>query len=215
MAYAAHAGTKTQTRRIIKPQPIIDNDSGFVFDGKHRESYRNDLFHADWREKFIKDWCPYGQVGDRLWVRESLFWSEHEDGWCYQADNSQLMLEQLTARILLTPKPCIPSIHMPREASRTQLEIVSIRIERLHEISLKDAAREGMRFDYHSCRWYDYKNQHWGNDIYSDDPAEPPFTALHSFKTLWDHINGACAWGQNPWVWAVEFKKIEEEEASE
>jgi hypothetical protein len=202
MAYPVAAGMKTNTRRIMNPQPTVEGDY-FRWNGP--------LYGKD-SDFGLPAANPYGRKGDQLWVREPLFWSAHEECWCYQADNSNVMLEHYAAPILLKPKAYIPSMHMPKEASRTLLEIVDLRVEQLHDISLKDAAREGMRFDYHSCRWWDYKNQHWGNCIYSEDPAEPPFTALDSFRTLWEHINGPCSWGQNPWVWVVGFKLIEGED---
>jgi len=111
-------GTKTQTRRIVKPQPS------------------RDLLPGEW----IPPKCPYGIVGDRLWTRET--WCRYGSAYLYRADQEQFT--PISDRIGGSWKP---SIHMPRGASRITLDIVGIRIERLGEISEADALSEGVGVD--------------------------------------------------------------------
>ena len=128
--------------------------------------------------------CPYGQPGDRLWVRET-FRSKQQCGetidWTYRAD-----CPALTEYLF----PWKPSIFMPRQASRITLEIVGVRVERLQDISDFDAYKEGAeskasRVTGPYCMSY-----------------------VEGFKQLWESINGPDSWDQNPWVWVVEFKEV-------
>ena len=162
MVRALLAGTKTQTRRIIKPQHLafFNQDAAAML--------------SDWNERPL----PYGQPGDRLWVRETFGHFEcnqHFKPGCnvyYRADGNCLELE-----------PWRPSIHMPRWASRITLEITSVRVERLQDISEADAIAEG---------------------VYTD-PACPAYDA---YAQLWDEINGLGSWEANPWVWVIEFRRL-------
>jgi hypothetical protein len=173
MVRAILDGSKTQTRRVVKQQP------------KHAPFQTEDSIHELGAEWFTSHgWvgkCPYGQPGDQLWVRET--WSK-----CFQragsSDPAYLYKADLKDgwQYLMGPK-WKPSIHMFRVASRIQLEIVSVRVERLNDCSEADAGAEG---------------------AYTD-PACP---AYDSYATLWDSINGAGSWKANPWVWVVEFKVI-------
>lgn len=184
MVQAILEGRKSQTRRIVKPQPIIDSDSGYVFCGKHKSIYKNDQHHRDWKIQFIKDHSPYGKPGDNLWVRESYspdYFREGEHG--YKADWTELSKEYL-------PEPkWKPSIHMPRSAARIFLKVENVRVERLQELTGEDAVSEGILmpdFDY------------------------PHSECINDFKTLWDKINGTRApWASNPWVWVIEFSRRE------
>lgn len=193
MVRALLAGTKTQTRRVVKPQPEYDADMlGGVYMFTPPKGVGSNTAFAYAKDpaksSLLLATCPYGQPGSRLWVRETLFWSAHEDSWCYQAGNDQLMIEP-TARILLTPKPAIPSIHMPREASRLLLEVVSVRVERLQDIGAHDALAEGVEYQYR-------------NDCPPDERA------ITAYKELWASINGPDSWDANPWVWCMEFKRL-------
>ena len=134
--------------------------------------------------------CPYGVPGDRLWVREGLKWGD--ETWQYAADGSDVMYSVATetaAKVWSFHKEgtTCPSIHMPRWASRLTLEVVSVRVERLNEISIDDAMAEGCPDD---C----------GGHADCGD----------WFESLWDSINAAKhPWSSNPWVWVVEFKKLD------
>lgn len=172
MVRAILEGRKTQTRRVVKPPKWSDADEIF-FIGNDSIAVPDDD-HADY---FIA--CPYGQPGDRLWVRETFadeaggtrrFLGEHI---FYRADDWQPLVDRWT-----------PSIHMPRWASRITLEVTAVSVERLQDISESDCCAEG-------C----------GSPI-TRDLKKPQFMAL------WESINGPDSWDANPWVWVVEFKVL-------
>lgn len=128
--------------------------------------------------------CPFGAAGDRLWVRET--WAR------YNIDqNSHDMAYRAT-----TPDDWPkegrwrPSIHMPRWASRITLEITGVRVERLHAITLGDICKEL------GCGLYDFRPATYGFKVWEE---------------LWQSIYGADSWQANPWVWVVEFKRVEGE----
>lgn len=217
MVQAIIRGEKTQTRRIIDPQPIDDQNSGCFFDGKCRKQYKHDIMHEDWRIQFIKDWCRY-QVGDVLWVRESFLTlePEHCDGvmanrFYYKADHIETNEEWL--------KECIadgylykwtPSIHMPKKSARLFLRVTGIRIERLNDINEHDALAEGVE------RWVEerMKSRPTYYKVYFNECAPTEASSytscpIDSFSTLWQLINGAESWDANPWVWVYEFESIE------
>jgi hypothetical protein len=145
--------------------------------------------------------CPYGQPGDRLWVRETWAWDvqaqaslRDEDGpFAYAAD-------PFAVQRRLCPR-WRPSIHMPRWASRITLEITGVRVERLQDISEQDAMAEGIR----------PFGDGWGHHVH--DGLHYMHRAADSFASLWESINGAGSWDTNPWVWVVEFKRIEQGKA--
>ncbi len=217
MVRALLAGTKTQTRRVMKPQP-----TGFV--GGPGVQLRNGSpaplvpIDEDAGPYGREIRCPYGQPGDRLWVRES--WAEvprhepqtdedlpyREDGRIvvYAADphwegSRQFLCADGVLR-WARPERWRPSIHMPRWASRITLQIASVRVERLQEISIEDAKAEGAWGPDDSIvqKVADY----FGTDIFSANPRK-------AFQMLWESINGPDSWAANPWVWAVEFKRLE------
>ncbi len=196
MIRALLAGTKTQTRRIIKDQSIGERFSHMTDDG---------LAHLEW----LGDPCcgsgvwdvpeysanvaaPYGQPGDRLWVRECYSgphwmtgvppreWISGTPLW-FWADGRIPTHGDWTK-----PKP---GMHMPRWASRILLEITGVRVERLQDISEADALAEGVP---HSL------NLPGGR------------FARENFEHLWWTINGDGSWESNPWVWVVEFKRVQQ-----
>lgn len=192
MVRALLAGTKTQTRRIVKSFTGTFEINSTL---DKKECWLN---VTDANEQALCPLlCPYGEPGVRLWVRETLFWSEHEDSYCYQADNAQLMLEAPTAPILKKIKPAIPSIHMPREACRLVLEVEAVRVERLQDISEADAVAEGILTNEEGHYW-----------SYDSGKFDPWYTAKEAYASLWESINGAGSWEANPWVWVVEFKRL-------
>lgn len=185
MVRALLDGSKTQTRRVVKRQPPADVASirvshyhPTVIDRRGDEQPGAEIFGAysddgEWGSKF-----PYGEPGDRLWVRETFRdYTEHELGLAYRADWPDENIK----------RQWIPSIHMPRWASRISLEVTAVRVERLQDISRGDAMDEGCPFP---------------NMATGDDPRT-------WFSDLWSQINGAASWDANPWVWVVEFKRIE------
>jgi len=171
MVRAILAGEKTQTRRIIKPQP----DS---------RGLRLTHIWEDWHGRSIK--CPYGDIGDHLWVRETFCKTEWE-AFNYKAEWDNIHPE------LSKHTKWKPSIFMPRIASRITLEIINIRAERLNEIMEEDAQAEGVK------------------STAKLTPSGDDYIGLYAsehFETLWQSINGPGSWDENPWVWVIEFKKI-------
>lgn len=191
MVLAILSGAKTQTRRVVKPQPA----------GGVRESvfFPSCLEDAHGREIRI----PYHE-GDLLWVREAhTFAGSDGESFvdvCYKADDAVRLCtldmdDAEKVALWIESKEDAgdggdnwrPSIHMPRWASRLTLKIVSVRIQNLHCITEEDARAEGCTGEHFD-------------------------TALQDFIWLWDEINGrrpGCAWEDNPFVWRIEFEKVE------
>ena len=203
MVRAILAGQKTQTRRILKTQPIHDH----VLQGWIADKQANDPAIAVFGEKrdypthSISIRCPYGQVGDRLWVRETFVFGYEIDDGCSPIGEEKIWYRATDALDnwydmgldCEVNVPWKPSIHMPRGASRILLEITDVRIERLQCISQADAIAEGCSGKYGHL---------FGSDVTIEHPIE-------QYKDLWESINGEGSWGNNPWVWAISFKRIE------
>ena len=187
MVRAILSGTKTQTRRVAKPRVYPS-----LLDGGWSDSY---VFDEGNREWLMRDF-PYGQPGDRLWVRETWAYGVHalsaarcEDGpFVYAADG--------TTQGRLCDR-WRPSIHMPRSASRLTLEITGRRAERLQDISESDARAEGVVPSSIGEAARKMLRTYKGIDL--------P-TAILQYADLWDSINGAGSWASNPWVWVIDFE---------
>lgn len=191
MVRAIIEGRKTQTRRVVKPDPASDINPILV-DGAWQ-----------WATRESRRACPYGEPGDRLWVRETthrrpmlhLLTGEplapKYDGGAYSADDEDVLTpEGFDIGWWYSRKVC-PAIHMPRLASRIDLEVTGVRVERLQDISNDDARAEGILPEYaESCIDHGH-----------------PFNAIPRFQLLWESSNGAGSWDANPWVWVVEFRK--------
>lgn len=172
MVRAILDGRKTQTRRILKGST------------EHKGVYNPAYLAVHQNDKGWKQICPYGKPGDQLWVRETFATGNPEHYWgnpIYKATFGAAL------------KPVCegftkwkPSIHMPRAASRIDLLIKDIRVERLQDISKADCMAEGMSGlqDIHAG-WH------------------------QSYAGLWEKINGKNSWDENPWVWVIEFEKQE------
>lgn len=207
MVRAILEGRKTQTRRVAK-KPVRHPDFGNLYTP-------GALVLEHEPQHVIERACPYGQPGDRLWVREATIRVEDHGykGPVYvESDEGRACLD---GGLAPDPDDCVevepyelrirPSIHMPRSYCRIVLEIVSVRVERLQDISDADAQAEGVEGHYIEDGWY------WRNYLLSDaDAAVSPMltSAKGSFRSLWESINGAGSWAANPWVWAVEFRRI-------
>lgn len=188
MVRAILTGRKTQTRRILKPQRDRD---GFLFGPDY---VANEFQYGDNTVR-----CPYGQPGDRLWVREAWTHCDRCGRTDYQADVNKPRNCRHCDASLGNWKP---SIHMFREASRITLEIISIRAERLNDISEEDAKAEGIHKIAHGRSGYYYS-------AFNKEPD--PKNWCHpcsAYKELWESINGRGSWDLNPWVWVVEFKEV-------
>lgn len=188
MVRAIMEGRKTQTRRVVKPQPLTSD--GMIARAIPEWYYPREF------AKF----CPYGQPGDRLWVRET--WATE---YSYNGTNPSSLSKGNQLWFKATKESwdetCIselyqrgntrPSIFMPRWASRITLEIVSIRVERVQEITDDHAIQEGVDRTNSSIVGY-------------------PRTR---FQKLWDSLNAkrGYSWESNPWVWVIEFKRVTDE----
>jgi hypothetical protein len=173
MVRAILDGSKTQTRRIVKIKydgcgaPIMPNDPRLP--------------------------CPYGQVGDRLWVRET--WADMGTGHtAYRATT-----DEQTAKLMSWK----PSIHMHRHRSRITLEITDVRVERLQDISDEDAECEGIKpiVELGQLPAWQHTSSLSTRHVKSIDHITP-------YKHLWESINGPSSWDANPFVCAITFKRI-------
>ena len=225
MVCAILSGEKTQTRRIVK----LKGNDGIQSDhslwrylevdsmsGNQIESNKQGMHfwqHTEDIVRLIKEQCPYGQVGDQLWVRETFCSNDKNvagykaDATCgafgFDGDGNKIFVKHgyiLDAESYLDnfEDGCStygigafggkwkPSIHMPRWLSRITLKITNIRVERLNEISDDDALKEGIDRTNTSIAGY----------------------AKERFKRLWESINGAGSWSANPWVWVIEFEVL-------
>ena len=190
MVKAILDGRKTQTRRIIKPQPVSNTDGSFDY------WEAADNRHYIPSKEVLADNCPYGRVKNYLgapvwylWVRESFGYSS--DGKLhFKADVCSPKYDK-------PAKGWKPSIHMPFAACRLFLKIISVKVEHLADITDEDAKAEGIEW---SAR------QGYVNYINEDTPFKYP---KHSFKSLWYKINGEPSWDANPWVWVIEFEQTE------
>lgn len=248
MVRAVLDGRKTQTRRIMKVQPE-SNQLGLlrITDSTNR----SDIGKYHWaesnatgnhvRSKLFA--CPYGAVGDRLWVRETFATLGNEDGcpidW---HDNLVKGGGQEAARIYRASceqrpgnyglwsipddafwKPhtdnmqyegtWVPSIHMQRWASRITLEITGIRVERLNSINEHDAIAEGLAEISKDGHTYKYgvpdRDGYPGTDDLGWPWHEWERYPISAYSKLWKSIYGEESWQANPWVWVIEFKRLD------
>ena len=206
LAKAICAGAKTQTRRPIAHPFSIgerDDDSPWPFAPQLDEN--------DGETPWIA--CPFGRPGDQLWVRETFSPRDSngdacridEAAYALLSDGTQVCRDGAVVPALEKYAPGAfdgikwrPSIHMPLWASRITLELVGVRVERLHSISDADVVAEGV----------------WGTERNGerDEPALAPPRSLTSpmkaWKTTWTASYGTGSWDQNPWVWALEFRRM-------
>lgn len=195
MMQALLTGRKTQTRRVVKPQPMLQGRS----DDRVKIYQRGDSNLWEVKDNLSSDGfsslnsfkCVYGKPGDVLWVRET--WMQAIRDFEYKADHPN------DAHRFLWK----PSIHMPKAACRILLRITNVRVERLQDIGRQDALREGIQERVeledtpHERTYYQYK---FGGPTF--------LSAVEAFAGLWKFINGSDSWDANPWVWVVEFERI-------
>ena len=207
MVRAILDGRKTQTRRVIKPQPPECTENGTPYTGWQKttlpckEGFDITAFIDN--PKYIGE-CPHGKPGDRLWVRE--MWS---GDYCYQKEPPSQRVSVMTPDGPMLRESIWywadgqpeygdwerprPSIHMPRWASRITLEITNVRVERVKDISEEDAVAEGVHGEREALAagmsWYDKPRR--------------------AFRSLWQSIYGTNSWSDNPWVWVIEFRRVE------
>lgn len=224
---------KTVTRRAVKPQPevrMVDMIGPMLTFKNKRGGH---WLYPNAKAQIIAD-CPYGQPGDRLWVRETFMdlrgtGIEHRptpdsplQRYAYSADVAPGSFADETRKDY--GLKWRPSIHLPREACRILLKITDVRVERLKDISDEQAQAEGCFFTDYGKKCFHGGNG-W-NDV-GDCPAVVGHqqregwmwdkttsheqclgSARHAFGNFWNKVNGPDAWDSNPWVWVVEFKRV-------
>lgn len=230
MVRAILDGRKAQTRRVVQQPkwPGADLSRAWVDDGAVSNPF------APPGEQYLKVpcedesvqrlYCPYGQPGDRLWVRErhacvAEGFLALKAGVVYHADRAVNWLEgeapEMKGQTVYNyDRPEVwkwrPSIHMPRSLSRITLEITEVRVERVQDISQRDAVAEGMDWA--------------APDFLGMAPEPDDFDAAHgcyaspeagfardNYARLWDSLNGrrGYGWDVNPWVWVLTFRRVE------
>ncbi len=189
MVRALLDGRKTQTRRPIKwrqtrATEIAEREDGSKWPWSEDADNVCDYWHP----------CPFGAVGDRIWVREAfrvhsratdvatlVYKASVRNSWTEQTHRVPVSVCNKPA----TPEKWTPSLHMPRWASRILLEITDVRVELLNSISKEDSLAEGIT-DWHGVG-----------------------TQVDNFSRLWQSIYGEESWNANPWVWVIKFKRVE------
>lgn len=209
MVRAIIAGAKTQTRRLVKPQPPEGADPRWTWcvSSTNRDdvgAFHHGVIEPDGnsftdrgRERQTAYRCPFGAPGDDLWVRESAYIAPPDFG---DRNATDLIDEKGRPRVVgyaasmdADAVRCAsdfgvkltPSIHMPRWASRLTLRVTSVRVERLHDITEDDARAEG---------------------VLTLEPRTGAASAHERFADLWSEVYGRASWDANPWVWVVSFK---------
>lgn len=202
MVRAILDGRKTQTRRPVKPQPVMQD--GWV-GGAYWQPKKSPV-HG-FPERFcIRDivaMCPLGQRGDRLWVREA--WA-HVPASAYRCSEGvqqticpadpDMAAVYAAGWSRSRPGAWRPSIHMPRWASRITLEITDVRVQRVQHISEADAVADGVSRHGDGYGWHTEDGRHYFP------------TPEMSFASLWGSTYGPGSWDSNDWVWAVSFERV-------
>lgn len=210
MIRAILEGRKTQTRRILKKQPI-DVMPGVKGSNTFITLETRNPNHG----RVVR--CRYGDPGDRLWVRETaIYWEGGASGSSdivYADDKEWSDIERESKHILLKTATKVkskgvsgrwkkrPSIFMPRWASRITLDIIRVRVQRLQDISGKDILAEGAVLRAHDDQFGHNPVSAFDGKVYLD--------LISLWAAGWDKINGKThPWKSNPWVWILEFQKI-------
>lgn len=220
MVRAILDGRKTQTRRLVKPQPYYsrsnppsfsDTEPGDLFicpdlfpTSENRgwvitRCENHGTYHSMGQQEFGQKHCPYGPVGRRLWVREA---------WGYVGGDEYIYMQERGAvryHSDFIGNESVPGgrwrspIHMPRFASRMTLEVTGIRCERVQDISETDADAEGTTSHY-----YCEEPTATRDGVHRCQPIE-------AYRRVWEslHTTPGTRWEDNPWVWVIDFKKLE------
>lgn len=188
MVQAILGGNKSQTRRIVNFKKIAKRSGCTNGTLAYSDTFKSwAVFDGNGDADLCLVNCPYGEIGDRLWVREPFSVYRHPvfPVVHYKADDP-------TDRSLKYK----PSIHMFRWQSRITLQITNIRVARLQDISGDDCISEGI--DRFASAFRNYSEE----SAWITSPK-------HSYKSLWNKINGADSWDLNPFVWVIEFKRVD------
>lgn len=184
MVQAILNGSKTRTRRVTGGCTVMLRGMTAGLAGPDTDQIHFDVESGEWycEGGLWHKRCPYGREGDRLWVRET--WRQGPNGIEYRADDDRHPLP-----------PWKPSIYMPRVVSRVTLEIASIRVERLQDITEEDAKAEGVAA--------------WAAAYCSRRPEDELYARAY-FELMWNQINGerGYGWESNPFVWVIAFDPV-------
>ncbi|EIF6083277.1 hypothetical protein H7380_001302 [Salmonella enterica] len=195
MVRAILDGRKTQTRRVLATyQDAVKFCPEWDVNGKQIFIVLGEKDHTGMNPVITAIPCPFGQPGDRVWVRETfrvhsratdvatlVYRASVRNSWTEQTHRVPVAVCNKPA----TPEKWTPSIHMPRWASRITLEITGVRVERLNSITESDAEAEGVT------------DTGFGDLL------------VDGYRYLWKSIYGEESWAANPWVWVIEFKRVE------
>lgn len=195
MVRAILDGRKTQTRRVLATyQDAVKFCPEWDVNGKQIFIVLGEKDHTGMNPVITAIPCPFGQQGDRIWGRETfrvhsratdvatlVYRASVRNSWTEQTHRVPVAVCNKPA----TPEKWTPSIHMPRWASRILLEIIDVRVERLNSITESDAEAEGVT------------DTGFGDLL------------VDGFRYLWKSIYGDDSWQANPWVWVIEFKRVE------
>lgn len=200
MVRALLANTKTQTRRLVAMPRSRDSfvleDRGIGWWPFQSDDGESSLCNDGMEHPYSS---PYGQPGDRLWVREA--WRAHstfdhlppreipQSHVWYMADDGYKAESRYRH-----------AMFMPRWASRITLEVTGVRVERLQDISEADAIAEGCTQNHNGYFW---------GGPHAVSGLKQMATAVDAYRDLWESINGVGSWDANPWVWVVEFKRVQ------
>lgn len=188
MVKAIIANQKTQTRRVIKPQPLkyFPKGANDIYKEPEWWSFIYPTNYDSDTHLFRK--CPYGQIGGKLYVRESFAYYPDDNHVIYKAEEGE-DLKKMGVNLQGCWKP---SIHMPKKFARIWLEIINIRVEKVQDITAAECCLEGIDI-------LEGKNHYEAAD-----------DAYKKFQILWDSINKnrGFGWDNNPYVWMIEFKRI-------
>jgi hypothetical protein len=212
MIRALLAGRKSKTRRVMKPQP-----EKTPYGWRWRICAWDECGVAVGDVRSPLDYCPYGKPGDLLWVREgwTLYAANFDEKFArvrYSADatNKKVVPASWPVDVSLKQRP---SIHMPRWASRITLELTSVRVERLQDISEEDAKAEGVEPNKMTAGdLADLQISDCAPFVKGLAKALGPgqFTHTFTYRMLWDELNEkrGFPWKSNPWVWVLAFRRI-------
>ena len=226
MVAALRAGTKTQTRRILNPQPYSPQ-SVVSYDPRSGNWMSCEPSPATGGTRQMDPCRPIRiRVGDRLWVRESYYQLGHwkpvldcwtkggRQKWAFVPDGEMILFREPQDEIRLGRHSADPGAvrwhkrlgrFMPRSASRMSLIVTDVRVERLQSISHADALAEGVEMESADPPFY-YVPGIWPHSITAVGVEDGKDHAQRSYAKLWDYINGTGAWAENPWVVAYTFE---------
>ncbi len=196
MVKALIEGRKSQTRQVMQPQLTIR-----PYGGPLGVKWKSHAVTGIKKIGELSRYCPYGIVGERLWVREALDWplDDNDDvAWVYAAGGDEVKADPYNDSAVdwLAARPFkqrhISSIRMPRWASRITLEITDVRVQRVQDITEADAEAEGFTL--------------------ADAVKQGVPSARDVFRYLWSGLNDArgFTWESNPWCWCITFARVEQ-----